>query len=434
VLFDRVFFLFEFLPGVLAAYYLALQVERVARGRLAWAADLSTWVIVAAGALFLWWSGPAFLALPSIASGAISAGVLILACHVVALFVDVRRGEASLERPLTVALYLLQFPLLVAGPLVRFRDTRAQRGRRAAGMGAFTYGVRRVVTGLVKVVLVAGTLSKPVDRIFGMATATLGADVAWLGAVCVSLQIYFQASGYADVAIGLGRMLGLRYPENFRRPYTAGSVRDFWRHWNITLITWLRDYLYLPIAGRDHPTPRLYVNIVAGFSVVGLWHGARGNVLAWSVYSGMWLALEAVVVGVWLERLPRLLRHVYLLVVVVVGWVILRAGSIAAAAGFVGAMGGIHGLSANGSGEFLTIGGWLALGTAVLFAGPLVPWISRWRVSVDAATASILMVTAMALFAWRGATVVLDAVRNRNADLRLLLVVAVLAGMRFALA
>ncbi len=426
--FDRVFFLFEFLPAVLAAYYLALQAERIAGRRVAWAADLSAWVLVIASAVFIWRSGVDFFRLPSVASGLVPAGSLVVACQAVAFAVDFRRKEASADQPLTVALYLAQFPLLVAGPIVRFRDTSAQRAHRTVGMGPFTYGVRRVVTGLVKVVLVARTLGRAADTIFALPNATLGADVAWLGAVCFSLQVYFQCSGYADVAIGLGRMFGLRYPENFRRPYTAESVRDFWRHWNITLITWLRDYMYLPIAGRDNPTPRLYVNIVAGFCVVGLWHGARGNVLFWSVYSGMWLALEAVGLGARMERLPSLIRHAYLLVVVIVGWVILRAGSVSAAVGFLEAMGGLHGMSSIGAGRYLSTGGWIALATAVLFAGPLVPWISRWRVSVDAATASLLMMlTAMALLLWRGVSTVVDAVRNRNAVVGLLTGTALLA-------
>ncbi len=410
--FDQLVFLLQFLPGALAAYYLAIPIENLLRRRWPGAPDLTTWVLVAASLIFIWWSGAAFFRLPAAAPSFASAGLLVVACHAVAFGVDLRRREASARQPLTVALYLIQFPLLVAGPIVRFRDTAAHRARRAAGLGAFTYGVRRVVTGLIKVVLVAGTLAGPANAIFARPPETLGATAAWLGAIGFSLQIYFQFSGYADVAIGLGRMFGLRYPENFRRPYTAGSVRDFWRHWNITLITWLRDYLYLPIAGRDAPTPRLYLNIVAGFMVIGLWHGARGNVLVWSLYSGMWLALEAVGLGAWLERLPRPVRHLYLLVVVTAGWVILRAGSLAGAAGFLRAMTGADGLSAGGAARYLSTGVWIALGTAVLFAGPLVPWISRWRVTVDAATASLLMIiTAMALFIWRGVTTAIDAVR-----------------------
>jgi alginate O-acetyltransferase complex protein AlgI len=400
---------------VLAAYYAALPIEQFAQARWRRAPDLTTWVLVAASAVFVWWSGPAFLRLPAVAPAFAGVGLLVVACHAVALAVDRRRGQAPPLRPLTVVLYLLQFPLLVAGPLVRYRDTAAHRARRTIGMGAFTYGVRRVVTGLIKVVLVAGTLERPANALFARAPGTLHAGEAWLGAVLFSLQIYFQFSGYADVAIGLGRMLGLRYPENFRRPYTAGSVRDFWRHWNITLITWLRDYLYLPIAGRDDPTPRLYLNIVAGFLVVGVWHGARGTALAWSLYSGMWLALEAVGLGAWMERLPRAVRHLYVLIIVVTGWVILRAGSVAEAGAYLLSMSGARGVSAHGALHALSIGGWIAFATAVLFAGPLVPWISRWRVTVDAATAALLMmITAMALLVWRPVTAAIHTVRRNG--------------------
>ena len=333
----------------------------------------------------------------------------------IAYLVDVYRRQATTKDPLSAALYLVQLPVLVAGPIVRYRDFASQLTRRTLSLGAFTYGTRRIVLGLVKVIVFAGFLAGPADAVFALPPESLSTDAAWLGAACFSLQLYFLFSGYSDVAIGLGRMLGFRYPENFRRPYTADSVREFWRRWNITLITWLRDYLYLPIAGRDDPTPRLSANIVLGFCLIGVWHGAGWTVLVWAVYSGFWLATEAVGLETRIQRLPSVLRHVYLLCVVGVGWVILRADTVRAAILFLRAMVGLGGLSALTAQDYMTPLLWVVLAAAVLFAGPLVPWISRWRVSVDAAVvAAMMMVMATAIFLWIGCVLVADSLRPRR--------------------
>jgi alginate O-acetyltransferase complex protein AlgI len=223
------------------------------------------------------------------------------------------------------------------------------------------------------------------------------------------------------MAIGLGRMLGFRYPENFRRPYTADSLREFWRRWNITLITWLRDYLSLPIAGHDRPTPRLYVNIVAGFCLVGLWHRLGWNAPLCGLYFGTLLAIEAVGFGARLERWPRAARHVYVLLVVVIGWVILRADTASGAVGFLQTMAGSSGVWAVTADVYLTPQVWLALAVAVIGAGPMVPSISRWRVSVDAGTTSaLMMMAATGVFIWRPGAIALrflwPAARHASKD------------------
>jgi alginate O-acetyltransferase complex protein AlgI len=315
-----------------------------------------------------------------------------------------------MERPLVALLYLVQFPLMLAGPIVRYRDFSGQHSQLAVSLGGFSYGVRRLAIGSVKVLLVARALALPSDAIFALPAAKLSADAAWLGAVCYSLQLYYQFSGCSDISIGLGRMLGLRYPENFRRPYTADSVREFWRRWNITLMTWLRDYLRLPIAERDEPAPRLYANIVIGFCLVGLWHGGGRAVVIWSLYSGMWLALEAVGLGAEVRRLPASIRHVYLLTVVMIGWVILRADTPSGAFAFLQTMAGLKGLAGRTAQQYLTLPLGLALGAAIVGAGPMVPAISRWRVSLDAATVSVLMmIAATGFFLWRGVTFLVGA-------------------------
>jgi alginate O-acetyltransferase complex protein AlgI len=457
VRFDDPLFSLAFLSGLLALYFLTLWPSAIGPRTARWAARGASALLVAASLVFLYWTDFTRLLLGSaactfliaelvarararsargtslalLASGIavnvaalaivrrgidgrtfVAIGATVLALHAVAYLADVYRGEVSARRPLTVVQYLLHFPVLPGGPVLRYADFDLQRPEHVAGLAAFTYGTRRVIIAVVKVGLVARALARPADTIFALPAARLTADAAWLGAVCLSLHIYFQWSGYADMAIGVGRMLGFRYPENFRRPYTAPSVRDFWRQWNITAITWLRDYLHLPIAGRDAPTLRLFANMIVGFSVLGLWHGAGATIPIWAVYSGAWLALEALGLGALVERLPAPIRHLYLLLVVTVGWVVLRADTPAGALTYLAGMAGANGWTGVVAPRLLTPWLWTMLAVAIVGAGPLVPWISRWRVTLDAATAGVLMmISATTLFVWRGAEIIADAVR-----------------------
>jgi alginate O-acetyltransferase complex protein AlgI len=335
----------------------------------------------------------------------------VVFCHAVAYLVDVHRGDADTRHPFHAALYLIQLPVIIAGPLSRYREFSAQLAAGTVKLGAFAYGVRRLVTGLIKAVLVGGTLAAAVDAIFAAEPARLSAGAAWLGAICFGLQVYVQFSGYGDVGIGVGRMIGLRYSENFRRPYTAGSIREFWRRWNVTLITWLRDYLHLPIAGQEEPTLRLYGNIIVGFCLVGLWHGSGWTFPVWGLYCGSWLAFEAVGLRARIERLPAAVRHGYVIIVVTVGWVLLRSAGVGHAVAMLKAMSGLNDRPVLMAGRFLDPWLWTAIVTGAFAAGPLVPSISRWRVSVDAATTSLLMmIAATGLFLWRGPSLVLRSI------------------------
>jgi alginate O-acetyltransferase complex protein AlgI len=341
----------------------------------------------------------------------------VVMCHAVAYLFDVHRGDADTRRPIHAALYMMQLPVLIAGPLSRYRDFSAQLARSTLSLGAFAYGMRRVVTGLIKALLIGSVLAETVNAIYAAPIPRLTTGTAWLGAICFSLQVYLQFSGYCDVGIGIGRMIGLRYSENYRRPYTADSMREFWRRWNVTLITWLRDYLFLPIAGQDAPTPRLFINIVAGFCLIGLWHGGASTFLVWGVYSGSWLALEAVGLHARVERLPRLLRHLYVLLVMVVGWVILRAPDLATAGQFLSAMVGMNEAPAIAVARFTSPALWSALAVGIYAAGPPVPSISRWRVSIDAATTSLLMmIAATGVFLWRGPSLAIRSIWPKSAN------------------
>jgi alginate O-acetyltransferase complex protein AlgI len=390
-------FLFAVLPGIVAAYCLLHAISPAA----------SAWLLLAASAAVVARNLTDPLALA------------VIGCHTIACGADIARGRAVVRHPSTLALYLIQFPLLAGGPLVRYTEFSSQLLRRTVGMAAFAYGVRRVVTGLIKLLLIADVLGAAANRIFALPAVKTTPDAAWFGAACFALQVYFRFSGYADIAIGLGRMLGFRYPENFRRPFTADSLREFWRRWNVTLITWLRDYLSLPIAGQDRPTPRLYLNIVLGFCLVALWHRPGWSALVCGVFFGSLLAIEGIGFHERLQAWPRPLRHVYVLVVVTFGWMLLRADSPAAALSYAGVMVGASGAAGPTIGVFLTPMMWLALTLAFIGAGPLVPSISRWRVSVDAGTTSLLMMlAATGLFVWRPAAVVIQVIRNWDTGIK----------------
>jgi len=448
--FDDPVFLFEFLPAFFALFYAAIAVDGLhprfagrgakvalvvllggslwflAQRPVAWlliGSAFTTILLAAVGeqtqarnpilsrsalALAMTLTVAMFAIARSIVNGSAFelAGIAVLTCHALAFILDVHAGRATTANPVTAWLYLVQFPVLPAGPIVRFQDIdrRWHKLTEAISLGSFTYGTRRLFTGLVKVIGIAATLAVPVDAIYKLPASRLTLDAAWFAAFCFALQLYFLFSGYADMAIGLGRMLGLRYPENFHRPYLADSVREFWRRWHVTSITWLRDYLAFPMAGRDSPTWALLPSILAGFALLGFWYGGGWTVPLWAAYSSAFLAFEAVGFGRRISIWPAPLRHLYVLIVVIVSWAILRSETVGAAATMVATMFGLRGLGYLTIANYLTWTVSIALLVAIIGAGPLIPWLSRWRVSVDALTASLVMMgTSVFVFVWRGA-------------------------------
>lgn len=331
---------------------------------------------------------------PHIWPVAVPPGLAVFSCLAIAYLLDVRRGVLVPTKVLASLLYMAQLPVFPAGPLSRFHEFQEQLARTDVTMASFSYGVRRIVTGFIKVYLLAAPLASTADAIFALRVTQLSIDTAWLGAGCAALEIYFYASGFSDVGIGLGRILGFRHQENFRRPYAADSIREFWRRWNVTLVTWLRDYASLPIAGHDAATAGRYMATVFGFVIVGLWLRSNLHVLPWALFTGSCLAIEALGLGALMHRLPRWVRHVYVLLLVTFGWMLLRASGPGPLLGYVEAMVGFSVVEAGAASAYLSAGLITALISALVFAGPLVGWISRWRVSVDAATASLLMMMA----------------------------------------
>src|SRR5512145_47002 len=268
-------------------------------------------------------------------------GISFFTFHAISYVVDVYRHDASAQKsPTHAALYMLLFPQLIAGPIIRYHDIADQLASRNVELEGFAYGIRRFVIGLAKKVLVANVVAGPADRIFALPGAELTPAHAWLGLVCYSLQIYFDFSGYSDMAVGLGRMFGFRFPENFRYPYVADSVQGFWHRWHISLSTWFRDYLYVPLGGNRVSPARVYFNLVTVFFLCGLWHGASWNFVVWGLFHGAFLAAERVGLASAVARLWRPLRHAYLLVVVMIGWVFFRADTLSAALEYLRSLAG----------------------------------------------------------------------------------------------
>jgi len=215
---------------------------------------------------------------------------------------------------------------------------------RSVNLDKFAEGVRRFVMGLGKKMLVANTVALPVDKIFALPTSELTPGIAWLGAVCYALQIYFDFSGYSDMAIGLGLMFGFRFLENFNFPYISQSIREFWQRWHISLSNWFRDYLYIPLGGNRVSSRRVVLNLVTVFFLCGLWHGASWTFVIWGLYHGSFLGIERAGFSKIVASAPVYLRHIYTLLVVLIGWIFFRADSLPHACAFVGAMFGFtHG-------------------------------------------------------------------------------------------
>ena len=309
-------------------------------------------------------------------------GISFYTFHAISYVVDVWRRDATAQKsPVHAALYLLLFPQLIAGPIVRYRDIAPQLARRTVTLDDWAIGVQRFVIGLGKKLLIANTLAGPADKLFALPASQLSAPYAWLGIVCYTLQIYFDFSGYSDMAIGLARMFGFRFLENFRWPYAADSVQEFWRRWHISLSSWFRDYVYVPLGGNRVSAPRTYAHLVTVFFLCGLWHGASWAFVVWGLYHGLFLVLERLGLGRWLARQSGVLRHAYLLLAVMVGWVFFRADTLADAAHYLSAMAGRGGTELHPLrlGWYLTPDVRLALGAGIVGSLPLAPAFQRWR-------------------------------------------------------
>jgi alginate O-acetyltransferase complex protein AlgI len=368
----------------------------------------SRWVLGAAAALnvgaLLWYKYAAFAASSCnavfmawglqplrVPRAHLPVGISFYTFHALSYLTDVYRQKTAAQRSLPrFALYLLLFPQLVAGPIVRYHAICAQLGRRRIALEAVAAGCQRFVLGLAKKTLLANRFAQVADDVFALPSSQLSCALAWLGAVAYMLQIYFDFSGYSDMAIGLARLFGFEFPENFSAPYGSRSITEFWRRWHISLSAWFRDYVFIPLGGSRGSALQTHRNLLTVFILCGLWHGANWTFVVWGLFHGLLLVGEKSLGSSTLGRLPAGVQRAYTLLAVLFGWVLFRAESLGAALRHGLAMlghpiaGGSVGESAQSS-IFLFVDPWvltLMAGAAVwtLFSASLINCLqSSWQ-------------------------------------------------------
>lgn len=320
--------------------------------------------------------------------------------------IDVYRGEAPAERsPLRVALYVSLFPQLVAGPIVRYTTVAAELRQRQETLDDFSDGAVRFLFGLAKKMLLANQLGQLADDVFGTSAGSLTVSLAWLGALAYTGQIYFDFSGYSDMAIGLGRMFGFRFLENFNYPYISRSITEFWRRWHISLSSWFRDYVYIPLGGSRCTRYRHIFNLLVVWGLTGFWHGAAWNFLCWGLYFALLLMGEKFLWGKGLNRAPAFLQHLYALLFIVLGWVLFRSESLAGAGAYLATMfgGAGGGLTDHRTVYYLLQYRWELL-AAVVASLPIKLWLQA-RLTRRSTAVSVFFLTwgvkflALSLFA-----------------------------------
>ncbi len=385
MLFSSTTFVFLFLPTVLAAYHLSRK-------------ELRNYVLLAASVLFYAWGEPDYLAIMILTIAINWTGALliekrrdraktVLICAILmnlsfliyfkyfnfiienvnALFsaridfirivmpvgisfytfqamsylIDVYRKETAPQRDIAkLALYITLFPQLIAGPIVKYHDVAAQIDARAETFDRFVYGVKRFIVGLTKKMLIANTLGATADKVFSLPVEQFDTATAWIGAIAYSFQLFYDFSGYSDMAIGLGSMFGFKFFENFDYPYISRSITEFWRRWHISLSTWFKEYMYIPLGGNRVSKRRNLFNLLVVFLATGIWHGASWNFVCWGLWHGIFIIVEKLTGWHKNNHFP-VIHHLYCIFVFVTGWVMFRADTMSYAASYLKKMAGL---------------------------------------------------------------------------------------------
>lgn len=327
---------------------------------------------------------------------ALPIGISFFTFQALSYVIDVYRGDTAVQKNFfKVLLYISFFPQLIAGPIIKYHDISKALSDRKQSFEAVSFGMRRFIFGLAKKVLIANAVGEAADMLFGAELSHINFISAWLAAIAYMLQIYYDFSGYSDMAIGLGQMFGFQFAENFRYPYAAASIKDFWRRWHISLSTWFKEYLYIPLGGNRKGKVRTSLNKLIVFFMTGLWHGASWTFVVWGLYHGLFLLIEdwfrlskaneasvstnIKTVGV-KRKLFRILGHIYSLLVVCIGFVIFRSENMQQAFSMIGRMFGTGGFSDGSRSlmwQMLTPYFIIMLIAGILFAAPI-PALARW--------------------------------------------------------
>ena len=334
---------------------------------------------------------------------ALPIGISFYTFQILSYVVDVYRGDVKAQRNfIDLAAYIAMFPQLIAGPIVRYSDIASQLEHRTHSLADVAAGARRFVLGLGKKVLLANVFYELITTF--KASGDRSVLFYWLYAAACVLNIYFDFSGYSDMAIGLGRIFGFRYLENFDYPYISASITEFWRRWHMSLGSWFRDYVYIPLGGNRCSRARNVWNLFVVWFLTGMWHGASWNFIAWGLWFFVLLVGEKLLWGKALERLPSLVRHAYAMVLVVFSWVLFRAETLTAAAAYFAAMFGSSGVWCGSRVVYYALEFWPELLCCCIAALPVKQWLETALQKRDAAPARAVLtwgpkLAAMALLA-----------------------------------
>ena len=321
---------------------------------------------------------------------ALPIGISFYTFQILSYVIDVYRGVTEPQKNFEkVLLYISFFPQLIAGPIVKYHDIEEQIENRTVTLEGFSYGVKRFIFGLGKKVILANTFAEVVDAVYAYQAADVSQAMLWLTALLYMLQISFAFSGYSDMAIGLGKMFGFTFIENFRLPYTATSIQDFWRKWHISLSSWFKEYVYIPLGGNRRGTARTYVNLWTVFLLTGIWHGAGWTFIFWGIYHGFFNVLERCFLGKWLKQEKfRPLAHIYAVFVVLIGWIFFRADTIGQAFSFIRYMFVPHSAVVLME-RYMNRKLWMFLAAALLACGPVQWFWMKWKGRVLAQDGSV---------------------------------------------
>ncbi len=338
-------------------------------------------------------------------------GVSYFAFHGISYVVDVYRRRAFANRSRRqLAVHLVLLPMIAGGP-VGYESVAPQLAHGWPSLSDYSYGVRRLLIGVWKVFVMAAIAARQADAAFALKPGRLSAFAAWLGLISFTLQIYYAFSGYADMGLGVARMLGLRLAENFRWPYVAQTIDEFWRRWHLGLSGWFRDYVDVPPDGDRMVAPSAGREALVVL-LCGIWYGQGWTFVVWGLYHAALIALERAGLEAAVKRMPPILRHVYLIVVIMAGWVILRSQTLGGALLFLEALVGLHAPALRAS-PTVPLELWLVLIAGTIGCAPVFQTVRRWTVAIDALILSLLMLlVAPFLIAWRCGSIVAAPIRQ----------------------
>ena len=319
---------------------------------------------------------------------ALPIGISFYTFQAMSYLIDVyRRNSKAQKGILPFAVYITMFPQLIAGPIVRYEDIEEQLNARLIKGSDFIKGIPYFVKGLFKKIVLANCIGAIHTEILAMGVGNISAFTAWIGALAYTLQIFNDFSGYSDMAIGLGKMFGFEFPKNFDSPYRSGSVTEFWRRWHISLGTWFREYVYIPLGGNRKGVFRHIINLLIVWALTGLWHGAAWNFVLWGVYYGVLLIFEKYVYSKVQKKLPAIVNILVTFIIVIIGWVFFFSNSFGESVNYLGAMFGANGIGFDNTGLFLLLNNLVMMIIAWIpsvtdFEGIKLPKVLKWIICV----------------------------------------------------